>query len=67
MSVSRVDHHACRLVYHQKVIVFIYDVQRDVFRKDLKAPPLIGHDEADDIRRTHYVIGLHDFVVDQYI
>ena len=62
-----VHHHAGRLVHHQHVIVFVNDVQGNVFRQNLRAAPLVGHDEFHHVARSDNVIGLDRFVVHQHI
>ena len=36
MPGGRMNHHACRLVHHQNILVLINNVQRDVLRRNLQ-------------------------------
>ena len=67
MPVPGVDDHPCRLVEHQKVVVFIYYVERNVLRQYFKASSLVWHDECHHISRTDDAVCLCDLVVDPYI
>ena len=62
VSVPRMHHHPGGLVHDQHVVVFVDYVKRDVLRQYLHSPAPVGHHEADDVVRAHYVIGLHDLV-----
>ena len=67
IAVTGMHHHAGGLVHHQHVFVFIDDIQGDVFRKDLQAAPLVGHDKFDHVAGPDDVIGLHRSVVHQHV
>ena len=67
MAVPRVDHHTGRLVDHQKVIILIDYVERDILRQHLETPPFVWHHKADDITGTHYHIGLGNLVSETHI
>ena len=57
------NHHAGLLVEHQHIIIFIYYVQRNVFRKNLKPAALVRHHKLDHITGTYDIIGLHYLVI----
>ena len=63
MSVAWMNNHSGLLVEHQHVIILMYNVQRNILRKDLEAATLIRHHELHDITRTNYVVRLYDLVV----
>ena len=67
ISVAGMHYHAGCFVHDQYVVVFVNDVQGNVFRKNLCPAALVGHHEFHHIQRTHDVIGLHGLVVYQHI
>ena len=67
MSVAWMNHHSRILVHHKKVIVFIHDVQRYVFRKYLKAATLVRHHESNHIAWPYHIVCLDDLVIYTYV
>ena len=67
VPVARVHHHSGRLVYHQHILVFIYDIQRNVLRQYLHSSAAVWHHETDDIPRTDYIIRFHHLLPHVYI
>ena len=57
---------ACRFVYHHQFIVFIYYVERNIFRFYRSVVMRPVEHEGDYVARTHLVVALHGFVVDVY-
>ena len=62
MAVPGMDHHPCRFVQHQHIIVFVHYVQGYILRQYLHSPAAVWHHEANHIAGTHYVIGLDRLV-----
>ena len=67
IPVPGVYHHPGGLIHHQDIIVLIRYVKRDVLRKYLRTPSLIGHYKLHNVTRAHNVVGLDGFVIDQHI
>ena len=67
VAVTGVHHHAGGFVHHQHVVVFIDNVQGNVFRKDFRAAALVGHHELDHVQGPDNVVGLHRLLVHQHI
>ena len=67
VAVSGMNDQAGRFVNHQQVVVFIDDVQRNVFGFDLHAAALVGHHKGDHIARPDLVVGLDDAVVHPHV
>ena len=67
MPVSRMHHHTGLFVKNQQIIIFIYNIQRNVFRQNLQAATLVRHHKLDHISGAHYIISLDDLVIDPYI
>ncbi len=59
-------HQSGWLVYHQQVLVFIHDVERDVFRGDFHLVARTVHHHRHHIARLDAVVGFHCLAVDQY-
>ena len=67
MSVAGMHHHTGFLVQDKHIIILIYDVKRDIFRKDFQTTPLIWHHKSHHITGTDYVVCLYDLFVDSYV
>ena len=67
VPVSGMHHHAGGLVHHQHVVVFIDNVQGNVFRENLRAAALVRHHKLYNVARAHNVVGFYHFVVHQHV
>ena len=63
MSMSRMYHHSCFFIQYKEIIIFIYNVQRNILWKNLQATTLVWHHEFHDISWPHYIIGLDDLII----
>jgi predicted CDP-diglyceride synthetase/phosphatidate cytidylyltransferase len=63
VTASRMDHQSCRLVHYQYIIVFISDIERNLFRDYLKATSAVGEDESDDIEGLYTVVSFDYYIV----
>ncbi len=64
---ARVHDHAGGLVDHQKIVVLVYDVERNILRDDLQLAPRVGHDDGYAVERLDLVARLGRLAVDQNV
>ena len=62
----RMNHHPFRLVYHQNILIFIKNIQRNVFRPDIRFNGF-RKGKADIILRLQTIVGFYGRAVDQYL
>ena len=60
---SRMHNHAGFLVQHQHILILMYNIQRNRFRKDFKTTTLIRHHKRHNIPRTDNVVGLDNLFI----
>lgn len=59
--------HSGRLVHHEKILVLIYYIQRNILRLNLETFSFIRHYETDDIARTDNQVSLGYLVIHPHI
>ena len=62
-----VDHQSCGFVDYEQIGVFIYDLQRDILRRDGIVMGLMIQQHLNDIARFDAVIGRHRLAVHPHI
>ena len=56
-------HKPRRLIYNQKKVIFIDDIERYIFRYDLEIIAWTVHDNAYDISRFYLITGFDRFAI----
>ena len=64
MAVTRMHYHSGFLIQYKDIVIFIYYIQRNIFRKYLQSSSLIWHDECNDITGTDDIVRLYDLLID---
>lgn len=67
VAVAGVYDESGRLVYYQQIVVFVWYVERYVFRNDFHLPFWVGHDYGDAVERLYLVARLDRYAVHEYV
>ena len=62
---SGMDDQPGLLVKDEEMVIFIYNIERNVFRLSPEIFRRYIEDDGDDIARAHFVIGLYRFAIDE--
>ena len=63
VSVSRMYYQPCRLIHNHYILIFIYDIKRNIFRNNFIFITRTIHYHSDDIQRLHLIATLHRLAV----